>query len=62
MARDHLTQIAIYPLNCGNYHRSSVNSNLAISLLRRAGYHNIAEGRRAAAWNHNGLALNILGL
>jgi hypothetical protein len=36
--------------------------NLVISLLRRAGYHNITEGRRAAAWNHNGLALNILGL
>jgi predicted transposase YbfD/YdcC len=40
----------------------AVICNLVISLLRRAGYHNIAEGRRAAAWNHNGLALNILGL
>jgi predicted transposase YbfD/YdcC len=40
----------------------AVIRNLVISLLKRAGYHNIAEGRRAAAWNHNGLALNILGL
>jgi hypothetical protein len=40
----------------------AVIRNLVISLLRRAGYHNIAEGRRAAAWNHNGLALNTLGL
>jgi Domain of unknown function (DUF4338)/DDE_Tnp_1-associated len=36
--------------------------NLVISLLKRAGYHNIAEGRRATAWNHNSLALNILRL
>jgi predicted transposase YbfD/YdcC len=40
----------------------AVIRNLVISLLKRAGYHNIAEGRRAAAWNHNGLALNILRL
>jgi predicted transposase YbfD/YdcC len=40
----------------------AVIRNLVISLLKRAGYHNIAEGRRATAWNHNGLALNILGL
>ena len=40
----------------------AVIRNLVISLLKRAGYHNIAEGRRAAAWNHNGLALTILGL
>jgi len=36
--------------------------NLVISLLNRAGYHNIAEGRRAAAWDRNRLALDILGL
>jgi hypothetical protein len=36
--------------------------NLVISPLKRAGYHNIAEGRRATAWNHNSLALNILRL
>lgn len=36
--------------------------NLVISLLHRAGYHNIAEGRRAAAWDRNRLALDILGL
>jgi predicted transposase YbfD/YdcC len=36
--------------------------NLVISLLKRAGYHNIAEGRRAAAWDRNRLALDILGL
>ena len=36
--------------------------NLVISLLHRAGYHNIAEGRRAAAWDRNRLTLNILGL
>jgi predicted transposase YbfD/YdcC len=36
--------------------------NLVISLLHRADYHNIAEGRRAAAWDHNRLALNILRL
>jgi hypothetical protein len=35
---------------------------IAISLLKRAGYHNIAEGRRAAAWDRNRLALDILGL
>lgn len=35
---------------------------MAISLLHRAGYHNIAEGRRAAAWDRNRLALDILGL
>ena len=36
--------------------------NLVISLLKRAGYNNIAEGRRAAAWDRNRLALDILGL
>ena len=36
--------------------------NVVISLLHRAGYHNIAEGRRAAAWDRNRLALDILGL
>ena len=36
--------------------------NLVISLLHRAGYHNIAEGRRAAAWDRNRLSLDILGL
>jgi predicted transposase YbfD/YdcC len=36
--------------------------NLVISLLKRAGYTNIAEGRRAAAWDRNRLALDILGL
>jgi predicted transposase YbfD/YdcC len=36
--------------------------NLVVSLLRRAGYHNIAEGRRAAAWDRGRLALNILQL
>lgn len=36
--------------------------NMVISLLNRAGYHNIAEGRRAAAWDRNRLALDILGL
>ena len=36
--------------------------NMIISLLKRAGYHNIAEGRRAAAWDRNRLALDILGL
>jgi predicted transposase YbfD/YdcC len=36
--------------------------NVVISLLHRAGYHNIAQGRRAAAWDRNRLALNILGL
>jgi hypothetical protein len=35
--------------------------NVVISLLHRAGYHNIAEGRRATAWDRNRLALNILG-
>jgi len=25
--------------------------NMIISLLKRAGYHNIAEGRRAAVWD-----------
>ena len=40
----------------------AVLRNLVISLLRRAGYTNIAEGRRDAAWNHNGLALDILGV
>jgi predicted transposase YbfD/YdcC len=40
----------------------AVLRNLAISLLKRAGYHNIAEGRRAAAWDRNRLALDILGL
>jgi predicted transposase YbfD/YdcC len=36
--------------------------NAVISLLNHAGYHNIAEGRRAAAWDRNRLALDILGL
>ena len=36
--------------------------NVVISLLHRAGYHNIAEGRRAAAWDRNRLALDILRL
>lgn len=36
--------------------------NVVISLLHRTGYHNIAEGRRAAAWDRNRLALDILGL
>jgi predicted transposase YbfD/YdcC len=36
--------------------------NVVISLLNRAGYHNIAEGRRAATWDRNRLALDILGL
>jgi predicted transposase YbfD/YdcC len=40
----------------------AVIRNLVISLLKRAGYHNIAEGRRAAAWDRNRLALDILGL
>jgi hypothetical protein len=35
---------------------------VVISLLNRTGYHNIAEGRRAAAWDRNRLALDILGL
>ena len=40
----------------------AVIRNLVISLLHRAGYHNIAEGRRAAAWDRNRLTLDILGL
>jgi predicted transposase YbfD/YdcC len=43
-------------------HVMAVLRNLVISLLKRAGYHNIAEGRRAAAWDRNRLALDILGL
>jgi hypothetical protein len=40
----------------------AVIHNLVLILLKRAGYNNIAEGRRAATWNHNNLALNILRL
>ncbi|MGH3566890.1 MAG: hypothetical protein ACRDRH_12830 [Pseudonocardia sp.] len=36
--------------------------NMIISMLKRASYHNIAEGRRAAACDRNRLALDILGL
>ena len=36
--------------------------NLVISLLKRTGYNNIAEGRRAAAWDRGRLALDILRL
>jgi predicted transposase YbfD/YdcC len=35
--------------------------NLAISLLRLFGYDNIAAGRRDVAWDHDGLALDLIG-
>jgi predicted transposase YbfD/YdcC len=36
--------------------------NLAISLLRLFGYDNIAAARRDLAWDHNGLALDLIGV
>jgi len=36
--------------------------NLAISLLRLFGYDNIAAGRRDVAWDHDGLALDLIGV
>jgi predicted transposase YbfD/YdcC len=36
--------------------------NLAISLLRLFGYNNIAAARRELAWDHDGLALDLIGV
>ena len=36
--------------------------NLAISLLRLFGFDNIAAARRQIGWNHNSLALDLIGM
>jgi len=36
--------------------------NLAVSLLRLFGYDNIAAGRRDVAWDHDRLALDLIGV
>jgi hypothetical protein len=36
--------------------------NVAISLLRLSGYDNIAAARRELAWDHDGLALDLIGV